>query len=171
MKTLRTVRIWSAATVAILAFPPLAAAAYLVPPGNSAANQYTETYPTAGGQNDANKGARIGGRSPASVLGNRNARRLEARGEAGRAAAAVAAATAPNSIPQGGAQAPSANNRDASHQRPDVSTRSSGLDEVIVEATGSSGSGQMGLLLPLVIVGAFSWSIAYLLRQRKKPTA
>jgi hypothetical protein len=42
---------------------------------------------------------------------------------------------------------------------------------VIVEATGSSGSGQMSMLLPLVIVGALSWSIAFLLRQRKKPTA
>lgn len=37
-----------AAAVAIAAFPSAAKAQRVVPPGNSAVNQYTETFPTAG---------------------------------------------------------------------------------------------------------------------------
>ena len=43
---------------------------------------------------------------------------------------------------------------------------SSGLGEVIGQATGSS-SGELGLLLPLLIIAVVIWSAAYLRRQRR----
>lgn len=76
-----------------LALPAGAAAEYYVPPSNSAANQYTETVPSAGGNKGGkDKGAPV---SAAETLGAKNAKRLEEKGPAGKAAAEVAAETAP----------------------------------------------------------------------------
>lgn len=44
---------------------------------------------------------------------------------------------------------------------------SSGLGEVIAEATGSSSSGQLGTLLPLAIIATIAWSLGYFWRQRR----
>ncbi|HEY5815547.1 MAG TPA: hypothetical protein VIS95_04315 [Solirubrobacterales bacterium] len=44
---------------------------------------------------------------------------------------------------------------------------SAGLGEVLGEATGSSSSGGIGLLLPLAIVAAIAWALAFLRRQRR----
>jgi hypothetical protein len=79
------------ALLALAAFPPAALAATVVPPGNSAANQYTETFPTAGGNTEAKKGKV----TPGDVLGSANAKKLDSQGRQGREAAAVVAATAP----------------------------------------------------------------------------
>ena len=96
MTALRTVTSLLAAAIVLLALPMAAGAEYYVPPGNSAATQYTEALPTAGGDRDAAKGkSKAEQRSPAKVLGSRNARRLEAQGPAGRAAAKLAAETSP----------------------------------------------------------------------------
>lgn len=81
----------------ILASAPVAMAEYFVPPSNSAANQYTESLPTARGGANTNDGIE-GGRPPKAVLGSKNADKLEAQGKEGREAAAVAAATAPATI-------------------------------------------------------------------------
>ncbi|MBW8060152.1 MAG: hypothetical protein FVQ78_07435 [Solirubrobacterales bacterium] len=175
------------ATIAIFALPSAAIAQPLVPPGNSAVNQYTETFPTAGGNRDAEKGSNKGDRSPAKVLGARNARRLEARGQQGRAAAVLAAATAPSvgvTTVQGATRGADRARGDAGKPdrraghaadgartpsfRASEPSGSSGLGEVIAQATGSSSSSQMGALLPLVIVGVIGWSLAYLWRQRKR---
>lgn len=75
--------------------PSTAAAEYLVPPGSSAANQYTEALPTASGARDTSKGDAPHHRSPTQVLGHKHAARLEAQGHAGREAAEFAAETAP----------------------------------------------------------------------------
>lgn len=45
---------------------------------------------------------------------------------------------------------------------------SSGLGEVLAAATGSSSGGQLGALLPLAIAASIAWSLAYLLRQRRR---
>jgi hypothetical protein len=45
---------------------------------------------------------------------------------------------------------------------------SSGLGEVLGQATGSSSSGQLGLLLPLVVIGAIAWALAFFWRQRRR---
>jgi hypothetical protein len=44
---------------------------------------------------------------------------------------------------------------------------SSGLGEILRQATGSTSSGEMGLLLPLLILGALAWSVAYALGRRR----
>jgi hypothetical protein len=48
---------------------------------------------------------------------------------------------------------------------------SSGLAEVLRQATGSSSSGEMGLLLPLIIVATLAGSLIYLAGRRRRPTA
>ena len=65
----------------------------VVPPSNSAATQYTEAFPTSGGDKKTDQARH---RSPSKVLGAKNAHRLDKQGPDGAAAAAVAAATAPS---------------------------------------------------------------------------
>jgi hypothetical protein len=184
-----------AAALAALALPAAATAEYFVPPSNSAANQYTETYPTGGGQKQAGKGHGAE-KHPAKVLGSRNAQRLDEQGADGSAAAEVAAATAPQtavavsgaatggnggddrsasgSNPGGGApadaQEAAAGSGGGEHSVQGAGGGSSGLGSIFSQATGSSDSGALGLLLPLAIFGAIAWSVLYLLRQRKRPT-
>lgn len=188
--------------IAMLAIPSVAPAAYLVPPENSAATQYTEAYPTAQGSRDVEGGKKRGKVSPKEALGNRNARKLEAQGPEGEAAAEVAAVTAPSA---GGATAPSAGDdgsveeetgvggaangsgaaggggspsgsgedaRGGPSQRQEIpaSEGSSGIGAVLGEATGASSDGGIGFLLPLTIVAAIAWAMAFLWRQRKRQT-
>jgi hypothetical protein len=187
MKALRIgLGLW---TVAILALPAAATAESLVPPENSAATQYTETIPTAGGQKDIGKAGSREKRSPAAVLGSHKARKLSGRGRQGRAAAEVAAATAPGmavtsspgqpssdggaaggrGIKAGEEPADRASGRTATDRGvalSDVPGGSSGFGEVLAQATGSS-SGQTRPLLPLLILGTILWSLAYLWRRRR----
>jgi hypothetical protein len=81
-------------TMAACCFPALAAAGGIVPPGNSAANQYTETFPTSKGEEDA-QGKKKSGVTPAQVLGAGKAHELEDKGAAGKAVANFAAETSP----------------------------------------------------------------------------
>jgi hypothetical protein len=98
---LHTLRIALATALTVaLVVPAQSLAEYYVPPENSAANQYTESFPGAGGEK-AGKGKKA---TPADTLGSRNAKRLEERGPAGQAAAEVAAETAP-SQPSTGSEA------------------------------------------------------------------
>ena len=161
MKALGT-KLGLTAATALLALPSAAAAQAVVPPGNSAVNQYTETVPTARG---SAKTRHHGKRSPAKVLGADNARRLEAAAPQGRAVAEVVAATAP--VP-----APSASKADRGSGHPATHAAgpggSSGLGKVITAATGSSDSGELGLLLPLLIVCALVGSAAYFWRQKRR---
>lgn len=190
-----------AAALALVALPASAAAAPYVPPGNSAATQYTEAVPTAGGPKATNKGKQ-GKQTPSKVLGAGNVKKLDAKGPEGQAAAEVAAATAPATVqaaspdsggtsqrqesgqagghgsttakPSGGSSGGNAaNHGGASAENPSKARGpegSSGLGEVVGQATGSS-SGQLGLLLPLLIVAVVIWSVAYLLRQRRRQAA
>ena len=87
-----------AALAAVSVLPAQALAEYYVPPNNSAANQYTESFPGAGGES----GGKSKGVTPADTLGAGNAKRLEQHGAAGKAAAEVAAETAPPQLSSGG---------------------------------------------------------------------
>ena len=90
---------FAAIAIAALFATPAAAATVeeaVVPPSNSAATQYTETFPTTGGDKKTDQKPKH--RSPAKVLGTHNAKKLEKQGPEGQAAAAAAAATAPTSI-------------------------------------------------------------------------
>jgi hypothetical protein len=190
------------ATIAILAVPAIAHAEYLIPPDNSAATQYTEAVPTAGGPKATDPSNHGKHQSPSKVLGGRNAERLDAQGPEGRAVAEVAAETAPVAVVAAGSAGasqgkhpptsqPGTNDtasgggtgsngatgnsgsgtsvRDATLTSQEVPEGSSGLGEVLAQATGSSDSGQLGLLLPLIVLGAIAWSVAFVLRRRKRP--
>jgi len=184
-----------------LALPAAAAAqeeGSVVPPENSAATQYTEAVPTAGGDRQASDHHKP---APAKVLGSKNAQKLQSQGKDGREVAEVVAETAPETSPPveaserpevsstqaGGAQTAGngASNDKARGQaghreqaKPptapptqpsssDLPDGSSGLGEVIGEATGSSSSGGLGLLLPLAILAAVAWALAYFWQQRR----
>jgi hypothetical protein len=78
-----------------------------VPPGNSAATQYTEQFPTAGGNAKSNAGINGGGggsaKPPSKVLGHENAQKLESKGPVGTEVAKLAAESAPvSATPAGG---------------------------------------------------------------------
>jgi hypothetical protein len=209
MKASKTGLALFAATIAIFAIPGAAQAEYLIPPGNSAATQYTEAVPTAGGPKASNPSKHVGSKSPKQVLGKGNAKKLDAQGPEGQAAAEVAAATAPVAVSAGGEGNPptsghaspgnaangpgsgsggsgangggspshgasgntpgSTTTHDATLASEQIPNGSSGLGEVLGQATGSS-SGQLGLLLPLIVLGTIAWSVAYVVRRRRQPT-
>ena len=179
-----------------LVLPASALAEYYVPPGNSAANQYTESLPSAGGE----KGGKGGGgtTAPSRALGTRNAQRLDAQGPTGEAAAEVAAETAPPAslvVADGGAKTQDTGgagwpqNRGAGRQgqgqgpsgdsgvpngeleEGNEPSGSSGISEVVSQATGASDSGSLGLWLPIAILLTLAGSIAYRLRSPRRPTA
>jgi hypothetical protein len=107
--TMLRMAIGTAATLAFLAVPALATAGPVVPPGNSAATQYTETFPTLGGNAEVNSSIGGGGsssshghRSPSSVLGSHTAGELEAHGQEGHTIATLATEAAPATAADGG---------------------------------------------------------------------
>jgi hypothetical protein len=186
--------------VASLIPASVAAAETIVPPGNSAATQYTEQFPTAGGNAKSNTGINGGaGKPPSKVLGAGNAQKLESKGQVGEEVATLAAETAPvSATPSGSGRHPAGGNqvnggngqngqggqngagntgggegnaaggpRPGGSTAPDSSSGSSGLGEVIAQATGSS-NGELGLFLPLILIGTVLWSLYYLRRERRQ---
>jgi len=149
------------------ALPCAAGAEQLLPPGNSAANQYTEAYPTSGGDASV-RGAQP--RSPAKALGAKNARRLERLGPEGRAAADLAAATAPAGRTGGTPSQRDGGGAMGGGTEPDGEldpAGSSGLAQVLGEATGASADGELGPLLPLIVIATVVSAVAYVWRRRR----
>jgi hypothetical protein len=72
---------------------PASAAAQIVPPGNSAAAQYTETIPTSQGEKNAQGPKKHV--NPNDVIGSKNTTKLEEQGPEGAAVAEFTAETAP----------------------------------------------------------------------------
>lgn len=186
MKALGTGLGTLALAILTLAAPGSAGAVAVVPPGNSAATQYTEALPTAGGpKGTGHAGERGRERSPNEVLGKSTTRRLEAQGAQGQAVAEVVAETAPSSPSRASVDSsgkPKGSNGEEGRQANGDSgggsaTRaarddgSSSLGEVAGQATGSSSSGEMGLLLPLLIAAVLLWGAVYWSRQRRRPAA
>jgi hypothetical protein len=128
-----------AGTIAILALPIAAQAEYLIPPGNSAATQYTEAVPTAGGPKATNPSKQGKGQSPSKVLGGKNAQKLNQQGPEGRAAAEVAAETAPGAVTQ---TAPSATSGHAGSQPQTNGSDSGGGKGQAGDAPSGNGSGR-----------------------------
>lgn len=156
MGSLRIATVAVFATIAFALVPGSALAVKLVPPGNSAANQYTETLPGPGGGSPSSEVK--SGAPPAKVLGAANAARLEALGPEGQAAARLAATTAPHAVGKG---------EPGGVKAAPVPSGSSGLGQVLRQLTGTSGSGGMGLLLPLVIVLALGGSLGFFVARRR----
>lgn len=202
LKALKTTAGLVAAIVAVAVLPATAAAAeYLVPPGNSAAIQYTETYPSAGGHKDAENQGGNRNRSPSKVLGERNAQRLEQQGPEGEAVAEVVAETAPvTTAPAAPEEAGDGEGSDESQDRERHETGSgsgkgpqkgapTGGDHPSntvpgdVDQSGSSGLGEVlssavgapaggsGIVLPLAFLGTLAWMLSHAWRQRKKQSA
>jgi hypothetical protein len=152
--------------IALIGFSAPASAQQVAQPGNSAADQYTETVPTTGGGAPSEG---VGGQTPAEALGKPNAERLEATGEDGRAAADLAASTAPAPPAESAASTPAED--PGSRGAPDLpagsspAEGSSALEEII--PTGVSSSGEMGIVLPLVFLGAVLAAAAVLWRRRQ----
>lgn len=182
-----------------------AAAEEIVPPGNSAATQYTEAYPTAGGEKDALKGKGKGeGNAQKKVLGKDNVKKLQEHGETGEDVAELAAETAPAPIETGTetSTAPAEPRDDDGDGRDNGAAGSNGnggggapaprkqaqpepvntVDNVVVvdqpegssavgqiasQALGAPSSGNLGLLLPLALLGALIWAVLYRRRDQE----
>ena len=84
-----------AALCVALSLPVLAGAAPYIPPGNSAATQYTETFPSSGGNVEVNGSIAGGGGSPQKALGKKTAEALNEAGPEGEQVAELAAEAAP----------------------------------------------------------------------------
>jgi hypothetical protein len=200
--TSRTITIAIASFAVALLLPGSALAEYLVPEGNSAVTQYTEGFPTGGGEKKAG-GADGKKATPAQAIGAKNAKKLQDRSPEGAEVAEVAAETAPEEVvpsassDDSGAQAGNGQDHGQKHEGDgkkakekqsqenpeqdeggtaapaasssgDGPSGSSGIGEVLAAATGSSSSGHLGLLLPLALLAALAWGLAYFLRQRKQ---
>jgi hypothetical protein len=150
----------------------------IVPPENSAVNQYTESFPTSRGNKPLHGGQDSGERSASEAIGRRNARRLTREGGAsGRALAEVAAETSPPALlpPTGDGSRGSAEKAAAGSASDGRFTGSpapareaagrpegaSPLTETLGQATGLSPSGRIGLLLPAILVATILWALAY----------
>jgi hypothetical protein len=152
-----------AALVVLLAAAASASARnrVLAPPGNSAISQYVEVVPTASGGRPAS-GIHPGGGSPGAgsqgLLPAATAKALAARGTDGAAVASLARATAPA---VGAGKGPI--------QPLPAGAGASPATSLLKAVTGSSSSGGLGILLP-VLLGA-SVLGAGLLAWRKRRAA
>jgi hypothetical protein len=151
------------------------ATAQNVPPGVAGANQYTETLPGPGG-NDPAGGTHVGGgtdapKAAAETLGATNARKLEALGPEGKAAAELATESAPSGAisknadhKRGKGQGSGGGSGSAGAGGAPDTHGSSGIQQVLGQITGTGGSdsGGMDWLLPLLIGASVVVAAAYL---------
>jgi hypothetical protein len=160
-----------ALAAALLCLSPAAARADRVPPGVSGAGQYTESLPGPGGEEATRDLGDRGKRQPAHVLGGKNAAELESLGPEGEAAAKLAAATAPEAGGAGGRGAGGGHgaggNGGGRLDAGAAAGASSGAGQVVGQIAGTSGSGGMGVLLPLLIAAAILAAAGYALLRRR----
>lgn len=192
MRLIKTV-VGATALFLALAMPSFASAESILPPGNSAATQYTETFPTTGGNavvngNLAGEGKKgNGGKSPSpkQVLGAETTDTLESAGSEGETIVQLATEAAPQSADKNDRKAHKKSGKGEGNDKqgeggaagaggtggsgPSLAERSSGgssaLGEVLSQATASS-SGTMGVFLPLAMILALVWAIVYAWRRR-----
>jgi hypothetical protein len=135
------------AVVLLMAVPSAASARVrkFAPPGNSAINQYVENVPTAGGGRPTGTIKKGGGGGGSGVLSKAIQGALAHDGANGRAAAALASATAP-----------SPNNALTARSKAGLGAAaligSSPLDSILRAASGSSPSGGLGPWLPVILI-------------------
>jgi hypothetical protein len=181
VKRIRLIAVPVLLVAILLATAGTAAAAQNVPPGVSGANQYTETLPGPGGNSAAGGGTPTGGgASAAQTLGAKNARKLEALGPEGKAAAALATESSPAGPSpkkkghQGGthaAQGTGGKEDPSAGQGTSAANGSSGVQQVLgqITGTGGSNSGGMSWLLPLLIGASVVVAAAYLFARHRPP--
>lgn len=173
MRTVRAFYLGIATALLLAALAPGIAAA-VVPPGHAVGNQYVETVPGAGGEeataapahhqttgggSNGNSGGSSGGGagSPTEALGAKTAKRFEKAGDAGKAAANLAAATDPSTATAkgGGSEGTSAGGGE------------SPLKQVVGHLTGTSDDSGMGLLLPTLILASAVVAVGFLFAKRR----
>jgi len=156
------------AAAILLAAPATAAPAaeFLIPEDNSAVNQYTEGFPTGGGDRDADDPDRAA--KPGKTIGAAATNRLRQAGPEGEAAALVAAETAP---PVGDGNGGSRGRDSVTRNRGGHSRNGGGepegappVGELAATATGTASG--IGLLLPLAIVATLVWGVGHAWRNR-----
>jgi hypothetical protein len=140
------------ALVAVLAFatPAPAKQAVLVPPGDSAASQYVEVVPTAGGPGVTHTGG-----PPSPVLNSSQTSQLDSHGAAGRALVALVNGTSPSSSHPATAakaqpQAPAGSGPGGQVAAFSTVKPQSAAASVAAAAIGRGGGG-LGALLPILI--------------------
>ncbi len=155
--------------VAAVAWPTgLASAAKLLPPGNSAANQYAQTLPGPDGEEAA---AGHEPRAPQKMLGKSTTARMRQLGPDGRAALRLATETATKPVrhrdhrPSHAGAGPGPGGAGGTG-----AGGSSGLGEVLGRVTGTQASGSLGVLQPMIVLFALVAAGAYALTRRRRTT-
>jgi hypothetical protein len=159
----------SALLVALVMLVGVADAAPLLPPGNSAANQYSQTLPGPGGEEQAT--GRTNHRKPQQVVGKSTAEKLEHLGADGEAALRLTSETAPQGThPRGhrGSSGKKGSGAGSADSGGSSSGGSSGLGEVLGQASGTETSGGMGVFQPLIILLALVAASGYAVGRRRK---
>jgi hypothetical protein len=142
------------------------------PPGNSGVNQYVENVPTGGGNRPASSvhpgtGVPGGGGGGSGPISGSTQRSFDHNGAAGRAAVALAEATAPGSVPK---QRRTSGGSSAGGTSPGSAASAQGfspLRSLFKTFTGSA-SGGLGALLPIIlVVTALGAMMLAVLRRRR----
>jgi hypothetical protein len=154
----------------VLPASAVAAKVTIAPPGNSGVSQYQEDVPTAKGNQPSSSIAPGGGggggtKGPgaSSGLSSSTLRALDNQGSAGRKAAALAEATAPGA---GHPARPPASKITGGSQ----DSGSSPISSVVKALTGSSSSGGLGPLLPIILLASLFGAAALALLRRRRAT-
>ena len=190
-------RRFALALIAVLALPAAAAArgrtTTNAPPGNSGVSQYVETIPTAhggqptstvhrGGAGSGHSGAGGGGTgtsggSPGggSSVSSSTQRGLDSEGSAGRTAAAFILATAPSgtrsSTQTHASGATNGSTANGSSVAPGEESGASPASSVFHALTGSTSSGGLGSLLPVILIASLlAISTAAVVLRRRRTT-
>jgi hypothetical protein len=158
----------------IAVVPVACASAAIVPPGNSAATQYTETLPAAGGEeaHRTNGQGEKAGKGGESAVPASTAAELQELGPEGKAALELAKAGAPKQSKhqkkkKDGATSPgSPPGSGSGGGGSSASGGSSAVGEVLGGAAGTS-SGGLGFLQPLILATIVVIAGAYFLRRRR----
>jgi hypothetical protein len=140
---------------------PANAAGSVVPPGNSAADQYAETLPGAGGnQAGGTGGGQTGGGPHQSVVSAATQHALDQLGPAGQATSDLANRTAPRDV----GRRVDEKGRGPTSEEP---SGSSGFLTALKQAASSGDSGGMGVGLPLILAGSLLAAFAFLQSRRR----
>ena len=151
----------------MLAAPAIAQDEVFAPPGNSGVEEYLEVVPGAGGETPARGGKTGSGSgsrstvSQAQALGSTNAKKLDAMGADGKAAATAAAAGSPTDLKTARQRAKSKPLGDAAPGKTSIAAQTGGGDRVksVARALGGDGGG-MGLLFPILLGATLSLAVA-----------
>jgi hypothetical protein len=131
------------------------------PPGNSGVDQYLETVPKAGGNSP-------GSDRKSSGLPARTLKSLRSAGSDGQAVANLVASSGTTRAKQPSTKRSNGEKQQSNKRRSEATTGSSKIPGTIAAPTlGGSGSGGMGLLLPVLLGLSTVGALLFALRRRR----